>query len=114
MNDQPAHESSADEDSRWPTTPILAYGTFGSELRQDADIISAAASLSRRWWPACLSGSAPPLGSGGILKIVIALAPGRPLFTSRGSFAGTFLLWMSLPAEYNSSQSLGPIYPVWR
>jgi len=77
MNDRSAHESSVNEDSRWPTTPMLAYGTFG--MRTPAGrryhircSLALAAMVACFLAPALLRRSVPV----GILRIVIALAPG--------------------------------------
>lgn len=77
MNDQSPHESSVNEDSRWPTTAMLAYGTFGMgtpagrryHIRSSIALAAMAAGFLA---PALLRHSV----SGGILRIIIALAPG--------------------------------------
>lgn len=77
MNDQSAHESSGSEESRWPTTPMLAYGTFA--MRTPAErryhirsSLALAALVASFFAPALFRRSVPA----GILQMIIALAPG--------------------------------------
>ncbi len=77
MNDQSAHDASVNEDSRWPTAPMLAYGTFGTRslagrryhLRSGLALAAMVACIVAG---VLLRHSVPH----GILKVVTALAPG--------------------------------------
>ncbi len=77
MNTEGNHGPSADENSRWPATPILVYGTFGARtpegrryhFRCGAALLSMVACM-------LLGTLLRHVAPGGPLKVAIALVPG--------------------------------------